>query len=153
MRLLQRFYGFWRPWEAAAARVLLPDFSLFFAPRRRAGWILSDLVQMGLSISEVEGLPTAPRLPALRSVAEALGSMYVTEGSTLGGQLLSRHFVEDTGIPAAACRFFSGYRSETGSMWKRFGAELEKRPQKEYPELAAAARDTFTCLREWLPFT
>ncbi len=92
-----------------------------------------------------------PRLPSLETPAQALGSMYVLEGSSLGGQILSRHFEKTLGVrPDSGCRYLSAYGSDTGVMWKIFCEVLESRPTAEVPQMTLAAVETFQILHECL---
>lgn len=148
--ILKKFYGFWRPWEVRVAYALTASYETFFARRRRSGAIERDLQNLGLRPPDFEHLPRAHDFPALDTIDAALGSMYVIEGSTLGGQLLSRHFMATVGVLPDQCSFFRGYGSETGWMWKQFELELAKRPRSSYPAMADAAVETFRSLRRWL---
>lgn len=81
-RLLERFYGFWCGWQPQMAGLMRDEALL--GPRRRLHLLAADLAALGLSPDAVRALPWCP-LPALRDASEALGSLYVMEGSTLGG--------------------------------------------------------------------
>src|ERR1017187_7980985 len=90
--LLRRFYGFHQPWESevdALLEVVLPSF---FAPRRKLENIESDLRFLGSASEDLLHIPLCVKLPPLNRVGSALGSLYVIEGSSLGGRILARHF-------------------------------------------------------------
>ena len=80
--VLRRLYGFWIGWEPQVA-ALLEDHSLF-QPRRRLHLLASDLIALGLSSDVLAGLPRCP-LVDIGDRVEALGSLYVMEGSTSSG--------------------------------------------------------------------
>jgi heme oxygenase len=86
--VLTRFHGFWRGWQPYVAGLL--DDETLLAPRRRLELLDADLRTLGLSKSDIEALPTCPP-PRLENAAEALGSLYVMEGSTLGGRRILRN--------------------------------------------------------------
>src|ERR1700678_3826263 len=86
--VLARFYGFWRGWQPQVT-MLVQDEGLL-GPRRRLHLLEAALGALGLSGRMLEALPQCP-LPALRDALEGLGSLYVMEGSTLGGRLIQQN--------------------------------------------------------------
>lgn len=92
-----------------------------------------------------------PRL-AIENFAQALGSMYVIEGSTLGGQVISKFLSGRFGYaPDSGADYFSGYGSETGKMWVSFKdiiarAEAAGVDQERVIEGAAKTFDYLTLL-------
>jgi heme oxygenase len=147
--LLQRFYGFYAPLERRIARVCDPELQRLFADRRKVPSLLQDLAYFHIDAATV---PHSTRVPRISSAADALGAMYVTEGATLGGQLLSRHVERVLSLSdGRGYSFWSGYGTETGRMWTSF---LEVLASRSCPALDVAAISsavaTFTCLEEWL---
>ena len=151
-RLLEKFYGFYAPLEQHLLRVAglekaVPDL----ASRMKAHLLREDLKDLG---GDALILPLCQSLPPLENVAEALGCLYVLEGATLGGQILSRHAKNALGItPLYAGRFFSSYGGQVGSMWKRFSqsadACCELHPQ-ERSAIVKSATDSFSALSIWM---
>lgn len=151
-RLLVRFHGLYsrlevslQAWEEDWDRLCLD-----WQARRKLPLLERDL--RALLASEVPPRPDVP-LPALTTLPRALGCLYVVEGSTLGGQLLTRHFGERLRLtPETGLAFFAGYRDETGPRWRQFletlGRELSSPARIE--EAVTAARATFTAFRVWL---
>ncbi|MFL5365812.1 MAG: biliverdin-producing heme oxygenase [Myxococcales bacterium] len=148
--LLLRFYGFYLPleddiralggWEA---------YGLDLAARSKTGLLKTDLVALGVDPS---GVPLCVERPRPRTRAEAFGVLYVLEGATLGGQILSRHLQQTLGLgPVNGARFFHGYGSRTGEMWQSFRKALLACPMSagEEAAMALAAVETFRTLREW----
>src|SRR4051812_37886146 len=84
VRVLQGFAAFLTAWEPCMARALPPHWQDWFAQTRRL-----PLVQRDLAALNVSRIPAAIVLPPLDSVAAALGSLYVLEGSALGGQFIA----------------------------------------------------------------
>ena len=50
----------------------------------------------------------------------ALGSLYVMEGSTLGGAVITKALRHAAWLPPGGFRYFNPYGAETGRMWRRF---------------------------------
>jgi heme oxygenase len=78
-----------------------------------------------------------------------MGCLYVLEGSTLGGQMLQRHFKRQLALEEhRGLTFFTGYGPDTPTRWKQFGAWLEQGSLDE-AVLLATARQTFLSLEGW----
>ena len=138
---LRKMYGFLQPYEA---RLQQHDFSPAWevGNRLRAHLILQDLQ------TDAPSLPACPTMPPLHTWPQILGAMYVMEGSTLGGQVISRQLVK-AGIPMRA--YFSGYGERTGIMWKAFCSLLtEAAAETDQNEIVQSASRTFQHLEAWL---
>lgn len=87
--------------------------------RKKAHLILQDLQATGMEQVDIDQLRVYSFTPA--DVAEALGIMYVMEGSTLGGKVLFKHVQKVLGLDEnSGATFFWGYGTETGPKWKSF---------------------------------
>ena len=152
--MLARFHGFYAPLEDLLAGVGDYESVLIdIAARRKAHLIRDDLRTLGYTPEAVAVLPACPILPTVARLAEALGCLYVLEGSTLGGQFIRREVAARLGLtPDRGCAFFAGYGERTGAMWKAFGAAVTAHADA-HPEdrdvIVAAAVETFTRLDEW----
>jgi heme oxygenase len=144
--LLVRFYGYYSPWEERAADTA-PNL---VAPRTKRANLALDLEFLGMSREEILSIAACDDLPPLDTAARVLGSMYVLEGSTLGGQILLRHVRSRLGLAEQGCAFFAGYREQTGAMWKQFGGILEDSPSNWRPEIVSSAVATFESIGRWL---
>jgi heme oxygenase (biliverdin-IX-beta and delta-forming) len=151
-KLLERFYGFYTAWEPAVAPELDRIPELDFEKRRKLPLLARDLREVTNGDIRLDSLPVCTDLPAINGLARKLGSMYVTEGSTLGGQLLSRHFGQLFDLDAkSGCAFFSSYQDGLGSMWTAFRNLLVKQATSENTaEIIGGAVDTFRCMHRWL---
>lgn len=148
--LLIRFYGFHSAWERSAAAVA-PD-RIFFESRCKTGLLVKDLLALGLGDKEIIGLPQCDPLMALPSSAAVLGSMYVLEGSTLGGAIIAREVERRLGLGReTGCAYFRSYGRETAAMWKQFGARLLAASCPETDEvIVETAQNTFNVMQHWL---
>ncbi len=151
--LLARFYGFYVPAEARLTELCQSIPEVQFPLRRKGHLLVQDLEALGLSGLQREALPLCENLPALMQAAQALGCLYVLEGSTLGGQIISRHLQSVHGLEAENCSaFFRSYGSQVGVMWRAFGVALNSYtagPEEETLMIGAAC-ETFTTLESWL---
>jgi heme oxygenase len=150
--VLTRLHGFWRAAEAgldAWAAVEPADAgAVGWARRRRSALFAADLEGLG---ADPAGSPV-PGLPALDGTDEALGRLYVLEGSTLGGTFIDRHLAGLASLgPGVRVRAFSPYGRETGAMWHSYRRVTRDRVAAggDAGRLVAAARATFTALAAW----
>lgn len=103
----------------------------------------------------VEDLPAAKLdvVPALGTLPEAFGCLYVLEGSTLGGQILVRVVRERLGPQIGdATRFLASYGDQVRPMWQRLqGAMVAALPDAGEQKLAVqSACALFDGLHQWL---
>jgi heme oxygenase len=153
LRLLERFWGFHAAWEPAVARALNDE--TFLAPRLKLGWLQADLLALGRSPGDIARLPrcfeAAQLAPLPGRPAAALGSLYVLEGSTLGGRVISRALKGAPWLPEGGIGYFDPYGPRTGQMWQDFRdyAAARSTPAAD-AEMLAAARATFERLYRWL---
>lgn len=147
--ILARFLGFYEPWETALAAALRDP--AFFDPRRKLPLLRQDLLALGLSGGDISSLPRCPRVPPLATRSEALGSLYVCEGATLGGQLILRNVGERLGIDArTGAAFFASYGEAVAPMWRATRARLAEVPTADHEAALHTARSTFRALRLWV---
>jgi heme oxygenase len=153
VRLMQAYYGFYRPLESALldSGVMPVDFDL--APRLKARTLLNDLQALGLTAEAIARLPVCQSLPVIDSSAACLGVMYVLEGATLGGQILRREIASRLSLNADnGAAFLDIYGAATGRRWRAFIEYLGSRSldASEREAVVAAARTTFSCFERWL---
>lgn len=147
-KVIERLYGFWRGWEPLVGALLQDE--AFLRPRRRLHRLEADLAALGLSAHAVQGLPACP-VPMLRDGVEALGSLYVMEGSTLGGRVIQRNVERSLGQNGlSAWAYFAGYGAQTGAMWRSFVERLNEAPLTDAERIANGAVATFERLGWWL---
>lgn len=154
-KLLGRFYGFYVPLDKKLVSAIeRKSIDFDYKPRLKVPQLKEDLSNLGLSDSEIEDLPTCDFTPEIDSAEQVYGCLYVVEGSTLGGQLISRHLARSFELhPANGSSFFSGYGDETGKKWKEFGSsitEFAEKKSKNDKEIISTAAETFETLEKWL---
>ncbi|WZO98097.1 biliverdin-producing heme oxygenase [Isosphaeraceae bacterium EP7] len=149
--LIERFYGFYAPAEAALVPLLGGEEGLELDDRRKTPLLRRDLLALGLGESEIDALPLCRDLPPLPGRPEALGCMYVMEGATLGGQYVRKSVSKELPEAAGALAFFSSYGDRVGSMWKAFGDALTARSDSPDAEdrIVDSAAATFDSFERW----
>ena len=143
--LIGRFYGFHASWEPAVAQWI--DDEAFLAPRRRAPLAARDLTTLGADIAE---LPLCADAADLASSAEAWGSIYVMEGSTLGGRVIIKRLTDEAWLPEGGLHYFDPHGDMTGPLWRAVKERLEGLPAEDQAGAIAGARKTFSRLASWL---
>jgi heme oxygenase len=154
--LLTRFRAFVAPWESIL-RAALPDaLHPFVDAREKTALLDADLAFLGAapiapSLAQA-GAAQAAAVP-LQGVGACFGSLYVMEGSTLGGRFIGPAMAQRFGLSdRQGYAYFDPYGDRTGSMWNAFKAEaVAQVPAAEYDAAVTAARATFDALQHWLP--
>jgi heme oxygenase len=145
-QLLTRFALVQPPLESAIEDVLarhdhpaVADLDL--PTRRKAPALRHDLAVLGIEVPAA----MACAVP-IRSVANAVGALYVTEGATLGGAVISAHVRQSlgSGVPAA---FFESYGAGVPAQWAAFRRAATSLLTSD-DEVAAAA-DTAAATFDW----
>lgn len=112
--------------------------------RQKSELIFNDLLATGMSQKNIAGLPV--HYFQEMNIAQAMGAMYVLEGSTLGGRILYKHTNETLGLnQESGASYFWGYGAETGIMWKIFLSALSHTAieKKCEDEIIRSAAETF----------
>ena len=152
--VLARFYGLYVPLEAALGAVLASGaVPLAFSCRRKVPLLEHDLCTLGLPLTEVHALPCCTRIPTLSDHAHALGCLYVLEGATLGGQVISRYLRDHLGVTREnGGRFFHSYGADIGFMWQTFCHVLNETltTSAQHDAAIASACATFTTFEYWM---
>jgi len=150
-RHLEAFFGIYAPMEQALAAVGgWSEHGIDLPARCKAASLRADLVTLG--VDEPDALTMCETLPALPSLATAFGALYVLEGASLGGQIISRHVAKQFGYTAThGARFFNGYGARTGEMWMTFRRAVDAYGGDPGPqhEMIAGALATFVAFRQW----
>ena len=149
-RFLERSYGFISACERALDHDGAPA-PLELRKRLKTPLLVADLQALGLTPSQIAALPEPSELPPITRWPDALGYCYVLEGSTLGGQVLSRHLSSTLAVPSGALTFLRSYEREVGPMWKTMLGVLEAALADESAEqpITESARSTFELLAHW----
>lgn len=151
---LALFYGFLKPLEQKAIQSgLTAQTGLNMELRSKTQWLEQDLLHLGMNHEQIEALPLCSQLPDLSTAARLIGSFYVIEGSTLGGQVITKQLMKFLPVePNAGISYFNGYGTHTRDRWLTFRelvvANSESEEQRE--QMVHAASETFTLLDSWI---
>ncbi len=104
------------------------------------------LIEKDLSSLALENR-TASQTLEFENEHEALGAMYVIEGSTLGGNVIAKQLSKTEGFDNVTFNFFGCYQENTGPMWKNFKEVLDNEVSEEkYNDVLSGAKKLYTFL-------
>lgn len=149
--VLKMFYGYFKPVEEQIQSLVNDTILEDIKERRQSGAILEDLKAIGAGEAS---LIVSEALPVFESIPQALGAMYVLEGSTLGGRFISQMLAKQLNRSAEnGIAFFSGYGEQTDTKWKKF-TEMMNKYVTNHPlnadEIVASANETFSKFGAWI---
>lgn len=158
--LLQDFWGFYQPLErklAVLAGHNLP--SSYLQRRRKTPRLEQDLLALRMTESEIAALPLCGRLPAIPTLPQVFGVLYVIDGAALGERIATTHLHvagENLGIsPSQGASFFSSLRASytplLDTCWQELIAMTEAVEEPNLQDLVIqSAMDTLECFETWL---
>lgn len=151
-RLLEAYYGFYRPLENLLFQIAMGIPDLDWLIRSKTPSLEADLYALGLDADQIAAIPQCRFALQIDCAADVLGVLYVLEGATLGGQSLRNGVYSRLGIDEyRGGRFFAVYGTSTLVMWRGFLACLyEVRDPVERARSVVAAEATFKAFEDWL---
>lgn len=121
--------------------------------RQKTPLLRWDLIALNQSPSSIVHSNRLTTLPDLSNRAQSWGCLYVIEGATLGGQIISKHLRSHLGLDiTSGAAFFNGYGSKTGAYWKTFCAALTDYAAQygNTDQIVLGAQQTFDTLQACL---
>ena len=148
IRCLQHMYGIVAAWEGRAFEIAPEWMRPMLAARQRKLLLELDLAWFGAFQKD----DRRPALPQMNDLPSLLGTMYVMEGSTLGGQLIARHVEKSLHLSEGqGDAFFRGHGDRTGPMWKEFCGMLNMQVSDDRTDtVVTAAKAMFTTFGDWM---
>jgi heme oxygenase (biliverdin-IX-beta and delta-forming) len=116
----------------------------------RAGNLVDDLEHFGREL-EYESIDSM-ELPGVNSTEDAWGLLYVLEGSTMGGHVITNILSRSMNVPAdKGFSFFNPYQSNTTANWENFKYQLNHAAGNlDQEKIIKAAIHFFTCYNQWI---
>lgn len=146
--LLARFLGFHAPWERAmySAGYPLRDDEL------RSPLLRNDLAALGMTSGEIAALPECDALPVVDTTPRQVGSMYVIEGSALGGATLAHWLERSLGLADnVGYSYYRPYGTGLAERWRAFRESATRQVSgNALDDAVSAANATFRLLGCWL---
>jgi heme oxygenase (biliverdin-IX-beta and delta-forming) len=151
--LLCDFYGFYRPLETQLEQVDWASLEFNYAARHKLPAMEADLRFLGLNAVDLLNIPECSDSPAITTLGQAVGTLYVLEGATLGGQIISRHLKAKLGLDAEhGASFFCSYGENVSLMWREYMSLATRYAESAHAEdeMIVAAIATFASFHDWL---
>lgn len=148
--ILKLFYGFFGGLEEQIGQYINSSNLKDYSERRKAAALANDLQALDNTLPPKA---TGKQLPVIENELQAFGALYVIEGSTLGGQIISKMVQQHLDInDSQGISFFKGYGEDTGKKWAGFQQLLNTiaTNDADQNELITAANDTFAKFRDWM---
>ena len=136
------FYRFMNPLETQIDKQLDPGFLSDYKLRRKSVLLVQDLSRLQSSAE----IFSYDRVIFITNNLEAIGALYVMEGSTLGGQIISKMINHQLGLEKIIpLDFFNGYKNDTILMWQNFKIAMDQLKLNESEEniIIRSANNTF----------
>ena len=148
VQCLQQIYGIVAAWEERARELAPPWLQPILTARQRSSLLERDLTWLGVT----ERDDRRPKLPKMNDLPSLFGTMYVMEGSKLGGRFIARHV--ETALHLSDGQgnaYFYGDGNRTGPMWKEFCEILKVRiPEDQTEAVVFSAKAMFATFGAWM---
>lgn len=142
-RVLQAFLGFFEPWEAALDAACPEEFRPLWSNSARAERLRTDLRSLGAA---PDPHIASPAVPPIENPGAWLGSLYVLEGSRLGGQHISRHVEQHFHwADGRGYSFFATNPLELRQRWRTLCTAIESHNNLSN-QIVRGSHRTFDCL-------
>jgi len=137
--LLKFFYAYFNGLEEALKPYITAEVLPDYGARRNSGFLKNDIEALGSNTTDLPGAA----IPEITNHLQALGALYVMEGSIMGGGIIVK-MLEKAGVTQGVS-FFSGYGEATPQMWGAFTAVLNQQATStsEKETVINTANETF----------
>lgn len=153
-KVLTRLYGFVGPAESMIwAHVGNDFFQGDYSTRRRISHLEKDLLFLGTAVDSIGSIPLCSDISIIENFSEALGILYLFEGSRLGGLVLTKALREKFNFQGyGGCAYFGSNGLEVPDLWKSFKDEMEKYVEQggDGDRIIDSASTAFRFLNEWM---
>ncbi|HEY0676730.1 MAG TPA: biliverdin-producing heme oxygenase [Chitinophagaceae bacterium] len=149
LHLLEMFYGFYKPVEEQIDSHIDRAHFTDYSQRRKSEALLQDMHNLEAG----SRLMLCQDLPSISDSVSCLGALYVLEGSTLGGSVISKLLKKELGDEAPEFfLFFNCYGDSARDMWYEFKEKLNSYTTNEaaHLKMIEAANETFVKFKTWI---
>jgi heme oxygenase len=150
-RLIIRFYSIYSAIEPKISASGITPSDIDLAGREKTSLLKKDLAYLFGGPEIIEKIERWRISEPIDTPAKAFGALYVLEGATLGGQIISRELKARLSVSEdSGGAFFNSYGNRVGPMWKAFGNAITRFAENcvADDEIVASARATFDSFRQ-----
>jgi heme oxygenase len=149
VELLQLFYTYFGGLEKQIDQYIDQNQLSDYAERRKTQALANDIKTLGGIL-----MPKASNddLPQIKNELQAYAAMYVIEGSTLGGKIISKMMAQQLSLNnGEGLSFFNSYGDDTETKWESFKNTLNNitKSPKEDKLVIDSANETFDKFKLW----
>lgn len=106
------------------------------------------LLEIDLKNLDMESVEPSDDI-SVKNEAEALGILYVMEGSSLGGNVIKKQLSQNPEFADMTFHFFGCYGEKTGEFWKNFKETLDNRfLESQYDDVLGGAQKAYQFLMD-----
>lgn len=153
-KALGRLYGFVSTSEEVIDPLLVSyGVDLEWPKRKRKEHLQKDLMFLGVATSSIESIPKCQEVRAIQTIPQALGILYLFEGSRLGGLVLAKSLREHFGFENyQGYAYFASNGAEVANLWLTFKGFMESFVSSNGggSEIITSARCGFELLNKWI---
>ncbi|MEN0039435.1 MAG: biliverdin-producing heme oxygenase [Cellvibrio sp.] len=150
LHVLQVFFQFYNRTEPFFDGI--PALQRFNHEVKPLEWLKKDFIALAKPLPEPDFLfeELSHKYVIAQTVESYLGYLYVKQGSTLGGQVISKQLRKLGLMPGESQFFFNGAGSSSGDHWKEFLAFLAQcEPHVNADSVVSSARTHFLILHHF----
>lgn len=149
IQLLKKLYGYIYQCERT---ILSIKFCNLIHGREKTDLLIKDLTDLQSMDQSIQIAQQNSDTPILSQKLDILGYLYVIEGSTLGGQVISKILSNLLDLsPKHGLHYFYGYGSHTKKKWDEICIQLNTiSSEPEMNAVITSANNTFETLSAWL---
>lgn len=148
IKLLQGMYGYYYNIELALHQFEneFQRLGINLNQRLKCNLLIEDLKHFNLNDQEISSILLCDK------IQEAMGVLYVLEGSTMGGQIIYKKLLQENVISAnsTGANFFRPYGQDTMPMWMEFKKSLNHLSDHNEDAILVKVRETFNTMEDWL---
>lgn len=139
-------YALYVTLESKVENALSEEFrtSIQYNDRKKLTIIEKEIIALGLPLLEKTETQT------IENQNEAIGILYVMEGSTLGGNVIKKQLSKNEEFANMEFNFLGIYGAEIGNYWKNFISQInEKIQENSYPNVLIGTMKAYTFLQNF----
>jgi heme oxygenase len=125
INVLKSALSYYRPFEQRVKESGQKDIIAFMQDRFKTALIEKDLEKLGVTGKEIAAIPDYT-IPSINSPEEMLGALYVLEGSTMGGKVITKELKDHFNWALSGEHFLDPYGSAVRARWEAYGAFTEQ---------------------------
>src|SRR6478672_11618369 len=149
IHILNLFVRFYTPLENSISEFIDDDVLQDYNQRKKTTLLLQDLHHLNFRLPI--NYASENQQPAINNTLNAIGALYVLEGSTLGGIIIAEMLAKVLKLNSGLS-FFNCYGVHTHQMWQHFKLQVENHHYNTAAQdvIIASAIETFERFKEFL---